>query len=124
MSSLKSFNAGTIDYYKFSSPITLFSSSSLLNRFSLTSEDSSRSKARKIGKISSFVGPFSTIGDTARRFSAKAYLTYPNWSSYNFLRFGITLLIRVSASRIVPKSLRRLMAAVLTSDSESSKKEM
>jgi len=78
LSSLKSFNAGTIDYYRFSSPITLLRSSSLLNRLSLTSEDSSLSKAKKIGKTCSFVGPFSIIGQIVRRFSANAYLTYVN----------------------------------------------
>jgi hypothetical protein len=51
LSSLKSFNAGTIDYYKFSNPITWFRFSNLLNKLSLTSDDSSLKRAKNIGKI-------------------------------------------------------------------------
>jgi hypothetical protein len=55
LSSLKSFSAGTIDYYRFSSPITLLRCSNLLNKLSLTSDDSSLKSAKKIGKICSLV---------------------------------------------------------------------
>jgi hypothetical protein len=75
LSSLKSFRAGTMDCYRFSRPMTWFNDSSLLNRFNLTSLDSSRSKARNIGSICSLVGPFSIIGQIERMFSARAYLT-------------------------------------------------
>ena len=57
-------------------PNTLFKSSSLLNRFSLTSELSSLSKARNIGRTCSFVAALSMIGQIARRFSERALLTY------------------------------------------------
>jgi len=53
LSSLKSFKAGTIDYYRFSRPITLLRCSNLLNRFSLTSDDSSLKSAKNIGKMCS-----------------------------------------------------------------------
>lgn len=75
LSSLRSLRAGTIDYCKFSRPMTLLSSSSLLNKFNLTSEVSSLSSVKKIGKICSLVGPFSIILQMERRFSASAYLT-------------------------------------------------
>ena len=78
LSSLKSFSAGTIDYYRFSSPITLFRCSNLLNRLSLTSEDSSLKRAKNIGKICSFVCALSIIGHNDSIFSANAYLTYVN----------------------------------------------
>ena len=65
LSSLKSLRAGTMLCCKFSRPITLLRSSSLLKRFNLTSDDSSLSKAKKIGRICSFVGPFSIIGHIA-----------------------------------------------------------
>jgi hypothetical protein len=78
LSSLKSFRAGTIDYYRFSSPITLFKCSNLLNRFNLTSDDSSLKSAKNIGKICSFVKALSIIGHNDNTFSANAYLTYVN----------------------------------------------
>jgi hypothetical protein len=78
LSSDKSFNAGTIDCYKFSNPITLFNSSSFLNKLSRTSLDSSLRRAKNIGSIWSFVGPFSIIGHTDKMFSARACLTYVN----------------------------------------------
>ena len=75
LSSLRSLSAGTIDYYRFSKPITQFKSSSLLNKFKRTSDDSSLSKAKKIGNTCSLVGPFSIIGHIANKFSASACLT-------------------------------------------------
>jgi len=75
LSSLKSFKAGTIDYYKFSKPIILSRQSSLLKRFRRTSEDSSLNNAKNIGSICSVVGPLSIIGQIDKIFSASAYLT-------------------------------------------------
>lgn len=75
LSSLKSFKAGTIDYYKFSRPITLFKCSNLLNKLSLTSEDSSLKRAKNIGKICSLVYVLSIMGQSESIFSASAYLT-------------------------------------------------
>lgn len=121
LSSLRSFNAGTIDYWRFSNPKTWLRSSSLLKRFNRTSELSSLKRARNIGKIWSLVGPFSIIGHIDNKFSASAYLTYVNWSVWSLTKLGMTLLIKVFASRILPKSLSLLTAAVLTSDSVSSR---
>ena len=78
LSSLRSLRAGTIDCYRFSSPITWFKSSNLLNKLSLTSEDSSLRSAKKIGRMCSLVGPFSIFGHIASKFSARACLTYVN----------------------------------------------
>ena len=64
--------------------------SSLLNKFNLTSLESSLKSARKIGKICSLVCALSTNGQRLKMFSAKAYLTYVNWSVFNLFRFGIT----------------------------------
>jgi hypothetical protein len=97
-------------------------SSSLLKRLSLTSELSSRRRARKIGRICSLVAALSIIGQITSRFSAKALLTYWNVSVCNFLRHGMILLMMDYASRILQKSESLLTAAVLTSDSESERK--
>jgi hypothetical protein len=59
-----------IDWDRFSIPMTWFKSSSLLKRLSLTSELSSRRRARNRGRICSLVAGFSIIGHIARRFSA------------------------------------------------------
>jgi len=71
-----SVNAGIIDCDRFSMPRTLFKSSSLLNKFSLTSDDSSLSKAKKMGKICSLVLALSIYGHIPKIFSARALLTY------------------------------------------------
>ena len=118
-----SVKAGIIDYDKFSIPITMLRSSSLLNRFRRTSELSSLSKARKRGRICSFVAFLSMMGQRARRFSARALLTYWKVSVCSFLMHGTILLMIVAASRILQKSARREDAAVRTSDSESCKNE-
>jgi hypothetical protein len=76
LSWLSSVRAGIIDWDKFSMPRTLFISSSLLNKFNLTSEDSSLNKAKKIGKICSFVAALSIMGQRASKFSANEDLTY------------------------------------------------
>lgn len=119
LSWLSSVNAGIIDYVRFSIPITWFMSSSLLNRFNLTSELSSLNKAKNIGKMCSFVGPFSIIGHSESKFSARALLTYWNWSVYNFFKQGTILVTMLYESRILQKSASLLDAAVLTSDSLS-----
>ena len=66
---------GMIDCYKSSIPITWFRSSSLLNKFRRTSEFSSLSRLRKMGRMSSLVGPRSMMGQIERMFSARADLT-------------------------------------------------
>ena len=121
LSSERSLSAGTIDCCKFSRPITLFSSSSLLKRFRRTSELSSLRSAKKIGKMCSLVGPFSIILQMESKFSARAYLTYGNWSVLSLFKLGMIYCIKILASKITPKSESLLTAAVLTSDSESSK---
>lgn len=68
--------AGMIDCDRFSIPSTLLSSSSLLNRLSLTSDESSLSRAKKIGRICSLVLPLSITAHSARIFSASALFTY------------------------------------------------
>ena len=65
-----------MDYAKFSMPMTLFMSSSLLNKLSLTSELSSLNSAKNIGSMCSLVGPLSIMGQSDNRFSATALLTY------------------------------------------------
>lgn len=117
-----SVKAGIIDCDKFSIPITWFKSSSLLNRFSLTSELSSRRRAKKSGRMCSLVAALSTIGHRANRFSANALLTYWKVSVCNFLRHGIIFSTIVLPSSTLQKSESLLTAAVLTSDSESYKK--
>ena len=78
LSSLRSLRAGTIACYRFSRPITLFKSLSLLKRLRRTSDDSSLRSAKKIGRMCSFVGPFSIIGQIESMFSARACRTYVN----------------------------------------------
>jgi hypothetical protein len=46
-----------------------------LKRLRRTSDVSSLNKVKKIGKICSFVGPFSMILQIESKFSASAYLT-------------------------------------------------
>ena len=75
LSSLKSYNAGTIDCCKISRSITLLRNSSLLNRLRRTSEDSSLNNSKKMGRMYSVVGPFSIMGQIDKRFSARACLT-------------------------------------------------
>lgn len=50
-------------------------SSRRLNKFRRTSEFSSLTKAKKIGKIWSFVTERPTIGQSANKFSASAHFT-------------------------------------------------
>ena len=71
-----SVKAGIIDWDRFSIPRTLFKSSSLLKRLSLTSDDSSLNKAKKMGKICSLVLALSIYGQIPKIFSASALLTY------------------------------------------------
>lgn len=76
LSWLSSVSAGIIDWDKFSIPSTLFKSSSLLNKFNLTSEDSSLNKAKNIGRMCSLVLALSMTAHSASKFSASALLTY------------------------------------------------
>ena len=78
LSSDKSCKAGTIECCKISRSITLFRNSSLLNKLRRTSDDSSLSSSKKIGKIYSVVDSFPMIGQIDKRFSARACLTYVN----------------------------------------------
>lgn len=57
-------------------PWTLFKSSKRLNRFSLTSEDSSLKRARNIGNMCSLELFLSIKGHNAKMFSARLLLTY------------------------------------------------
>ena len=119
-----SVKAGIMDWERFSIPITWLRSSSLLKRLRRTSELSSLKRARKSGRMCSFVAAFSTRGQSANKFSARALLTYWKVSVCNFLIQGTILVMIVLASRILQKSARRDDAAVRTSDSESCKKEL
>lgn len=114
--------AGMIDCERFSMPSTLFSSSRRLKRFSLTSDESSLSKAKKIGKMCSLVLPLSITAQRARTFSASALFTYWKESTCNFFKQGMILTIMLYASRMRQNSASREAAAVRTSDSESERK--
>ena len=123
LSWLSSVRAGMIDWARCSIPNTLFKSSKRLKRFSLTSELSSLSRAKNMGRTCSFVACFSMIGQRGSRFSARAALTYWKLSVYNFFKVGTILAITVGPSRSLQKPARRPTAAVLTSDSLSARKE-
>ena len=103
-------------------PRTLLRSSKRLKRFNLTSEDSSLSRAKKIGKMCSFVLGLSITAHRASTFSASALLTYWKVSVCNFFKHGMIFVTMFYASRILQKSANLETAAVLTSDSESDRK--
>ena len=118
----RSVRLGMIDSCKFSIPMTAFKFSKRLNRFKRTSELSSRSRLRKMGRTWSFVGPRSIIGQIDKIFSARADRTYVNESLSKSLRFGMILTMIDYASKILQKSDNLPTAAVLTSDSASLRK--
>ena len=75
LSLLSSVREGIIDCSSSLIPITLLRSSNLLKRFKRTSELSSLSRFKKIGKMCSLVCALSMIGQIERIFSASADLT-------------------------------------------------
>lgn len=79
---------GTIDCCRSVIPITWLRSSSRLNKFSLTSEDSSRSSNRKMGRMCWLVFAFPRIGHRERMFSASAHRTYTKLSFYRSVKQG------------------------------------
>ena len=81
--------AGRMDCESESIPITSLKLANFLNTDNLTSELSSLKSWRNTCIIDSVVSDFPIIGQTDRRFSAKAILTYTKLSSDSFLKVGI-----------------------------------
>ena len=122
LSLLSSYRAGTMLCDRFSIPMTLLRSSSLLNKPSLTSGLSSLKRDKKIGMIWSLVAYFPMRGHTARTLEASPFLTYWKVSVESFLKQGTIFYTIVCASKIDPNSATLVTAAVLTSDSLSARK--